>query len=101
MRPRTELHTLLKSLIGLGEVYFQPPSGLTMKYPCITYERSAASTEFADNYPYLYMKQYTLTVIDKDPDSPIPDKVAKLPLCTFDRQFKADNMNHDVFRIYF
>jgi hypothetical protein len=101
MRPRSELHDLLKSLVGSGKVYFQPPSGMSMEYPCITYERNSADTKFADNLPYRYEKQYSITVIDKNPDSLIPDRVAKLPQCTFDRQFKSDNMNHDVFRLYF
>ena len=101
MPPRTELQTLLESLIGLGKVYFQPPTGLQMVYPCIVYERNNANTQFADNIPYLYKKQYQITVIDKDPDSLIPDKVAKLPGCIFNTHFKADNMNHDVFTLYF
>jgi hypothetical protein len=40
-------------------------------------------------------------VIDPDPDSPIVDAVAELPLCTYDRFFTADNLNHDVFNLFF
>jgi len=72
-----------------------------MKYPCIVYQRDLARTEFAGNLPYSYTKRYQLTVIDPDPDSTIPDKVAKLPMCTLNRFFIADNLNHDVFEIYF
>jgi hypothetical protein len=42
-----------------------------------------------------------VTVIDQDPDSEIPDKVAQLPMTTFDRWFAANNLNHDVFDVYF
>jgi hypothetical protein len=72
-----------------------------MKYPCIVYHRDSANTKFADNSPYDYTKRYRLTVIDQDPDSELPDKVAMLPLCTFDRFFTADNLNHDVFTLFF
>jgi hypothetical protein len=99
MAPRLELHTLLKTLTQ--NVYYQPPETVSMIYPCIVYERSNATTQFADNLPYLYTKRYQITVIDRDPDSLIPDKVAKLPQCVFNRHFRQDNLNHDVFVMYF
>jgi hypothetical protein len=42
-----------------------------------------------------------VTVIDQNPDSPIPDRVAKLPLCSMSTFFVADKLNHDVFDIFF
>ncbi|HEY5139583.1 MAG TPA: hypothetical protein VIJ25_09760 [Methylococcales bacterium] len=101
MRPRSELKALLQGIIGSGALYFQPPSNIVMTYPCIVYARSNADTKFADNNPYHYEKRYMITVIDKDPDSAIPDKVAGLPACVFDRHYVADNLNHDVFVMYF
>jgi hypothetical protein len=96
---RVDLQTLLETIIG--NVYFQPPPTIKMEYPCIVYEISNADTKFADNYPYSYAKKYTLTVIDKNPDSLLPDKVAALQRCIFNRHFTSDNLNHDVFNIYF
>jgi hypothetical protein len=101
MGQRLELHEILKGIMGANQVYFQPPEDLAMTYPCITYERDDADTKFADNSPYRYTKRYQVTVMDRDPDSEFPDKVAKLPMCTFSRAFKADNLNHDVFNLYF
>lgn len=101
MRPRTDLHNLLVAILGSGEVHFQPPASVKLIYPCIIYKRDAADTKFADNNPYAYEKRYQVTVIDKNPDSLIPDKIAALPKCLFDRHFTADNLNHDVFNIYF
>jgi hypothetical protein len=72
-----------------------------MEYPCIVYFQDNADTQFADNNPYRYTKRYQVTVIDEDPDSPIPDLVAKLPMCTFDRWYAAENLNHNVFNIFF
>lgn len=99
MGDRLELHALLKELTE--HVYFQPPANVQMQYPCIVYSRDAADTLFAGNNPYRYTKRYQVTVIDRNPDSPIPDKVAVLPMCTFQRFFTADNLNHDVFDLYF
>lgn len=103
MGTRQKLHAVLLALLPEGHknVYFQPPNGLMMKYPCITYERSTMQTQYADNSSYSLHKRYEVTVIDKDPDSVIPDKVAMLPLCSHDRFFAVDNLNHDVFTLFF
>ncbi len=102
MDRRLQLQSLLEEIAGEDvKVYFQPPSNITMTYPCIRYERDAAETQFAGNRPYRYTKRYQVMVIDRDPDSPIPDKIAELPMCVFDRHYKAENLNHDVFNLYF
>jgi hypothetical protein len=101
MAPRVELQTILEGVLGTGNVYFQPPPSLQMQYPCIVYKRDDAQTDFAGNKPYLYSKRYQVTVIDRNPDSHIPDRIAELPMCLFDRFFAADNLNHDVFNLYF
>lgn len=94
-----ELQALLQTLTP--NVYFQPPSNVQMVYPCIVFNKSGARTQHAGNVPYRYTKRWQVTVIDRKPDSDIPDKVAKLPMCTFLRAFPADNLNHDVFELYF
>lgn len=101
MAPRLELQTLLEEILGGGNVYFQPPPNVQMQFPCIVYKRDDARTEFADNNPYSYTKRYQVTVIDRNPDSDIPDKVAALPMCIFNRWFAGDNLHHDVFNLYF
>jgi hypothetical protein len=72
-----------------------------MQYPAIVYQRYISKTAFADNAPYTVTQRYQVTVIDPDPDSPIPDKVAALPMCTKNRFFVANNLNHDVFNLYY
>lgn len=101
MGTRLELHGILTDVLGTRNVYFQPPVSVKMQYPCIVYQRSTGDTDFADNIPYRFTKRYQVTVIDKDPDSDIPDKVAQLPMTTYDRHFTSDNLNHDVFNVYF
>lgn len=98
---REELHSILLNLIDPKNVYFQPPNNLQLNYPCIIYNRETAVSEFADNSTYRYIKRYEVTVIDRNPDSRIPDKVAHLPMTTHSRWFAVDNLNHDVFTLYF
>lgn len=99
MAPRLELHELLESLSE--HVYFQPPTNIKVEYPCIVYKRDFAETKFADNVPYNHKLRYMVTVIDRDPDSDIPGKVAALPMSIYNRFFTADGLNHDVYNVFF
>ncbi len=101
MAPRLDLHQILKDLLGTSNVYFQSPDNLTMVYPCIRYKRQQALTRFAGDKPYTYTKKYQITVIDRNPDSDIPDKVAQLPMCIHDSFYTADGLNHDVYTLFF
>ncbi len=98
---RLQLQSLLETLLGSDKVYFQPPPNLEMEYPCIVYDVDQASTDFADNVPYKYIKRYRITVLAGDPDSNIPDKIAALPMSLFNRNFAANNLHHNVFLLYF
>ena len=100
MAPRALLQTALEAILGSNRVYFQPPENLKMSYPCIVYERDSEEVIYADNHPYHGTKRYSVTVIDRDPDSLIPDRVSKLPMCRFSTHFKTDNLNHDSYNIY-
>lgn len=98
---RTDLQSLLETLLGSDYVYFQPPESVKIEYPCIIYGRASGKTHFADDNPYIHKKRYQVMVIDKDPDSDIPDKVAALPTCVFIRHYNTNNMNHDVYNLYY
>ena len=99
---RLKLQTLLTELLaGDGKAYFQPPETVRMTYPAITYVRDSSYTEFADNGPYRRVKRWTVTHISRDPDDRTPDKIEALPLCEHNRFFVAENLNHNVFTLYF
>lgn len=98
---RLKLQNLLEEILETRNVYFQPPANIQIQYPCIVYKRDIARTQFAGNTPYHYKKRYQVTYISQDPDSDVPDKLAALPMCIFDRHFSAGNLNHDVFNLYF
>ena len=99
MAPRLQLHQLLETFTE--HVYFQPPVNVQLHYPCIVYKRDYATTLFADDHPYKFIKRYMVTIIDRDPDSEIPDKVAEMPMSLFNRFYTADDLNHDVYNVYF
>lgn len=98
---RLQIQVVLEDLLGSSNVYFQPPQNVQMSYPCIVYRRDYAYAEHAGNKLYYCHKRYQVTVIDRDPDSLIPDKVSALPMSAFNRFFVAENLNHDIFNVYF
>lgn len=101
MGQRLQLHSLLKSVLGSNNVYFQAPPSKQMLYPAIIYRIDDDKVEHANNKPYNRRIRYQVTVIDPDPDSLNPGKIAELPLCKFNRFYTADNLNHNVFNLYF
>lgn len=100
MASRLELHEVLCSILGTRNVYFQPPASIKMKYPAIKYSRADINNRFANNNVYAQHIAYQVIVIDANPDSEFVEKVSKLPLCSFDRHYTSDNLNHDVFTLY-
>ena len=101
MVTRIDLQNVLEELLGSRNVYYQPPESLKMSYPAIVYSRKTIDNSYANNSVYKQNYAYEITVIDKNPDSEIVNKVSKLPTCRFDRHFKSDNLNHDVFTLYY
>ena len=102
MGHRFDLHAILTQLIGdSGRAYFQPRQDIALSYPCIVYERDDSYVEYADNVKYGHKKRYQITVIDRNPDSPIVEAVEELPYTRYDRFFITDGLNHTVFQTYF
>lgn len=101
MSSRIELQDELEKLLGSKNVYYQPPESVKMQYPAIVFHRSNIDNNFADDLVYRQSHFYELIVIDKDPDSEIVEAVSKLPTCRYDRHYTAENLNHDVFTIYY
>ena len=98
-KTRLDLQQFLENLANSRNVYFQPPPSLQMHYPAIVYNINNIRNNPADNSVYTQFDQYSITVIDEDPDSELAKKVSKIPSCTFDRHFTADNLNHFVYAI--
>ena len=99
-RTRLDLHEELCAVLGSRNCYFDPPS--TLEYPCIKYELDDIDVQHADNKPYFYNHRYQVTIIDKDPDSTIYQRLLEhFSSCTFDRPLINDNLYHWIFVLYY
>lgn len=98
---RLELSALLRNTLGSDNVYFQPPETIKMKYPAIVYSLDNIQNVHADDGVYLSHRRYSVTLIDRNPDSIIIERLSALPLCQFNRHYTSDNLNHFVFTLYF
>ena len=101
MGRRDDLHTLLKATLGHNRAYFQPPEDVKMEYPCVKYERDRIMGTFADNIPYEHRTRYQLIYISRDVDDTMVQTLARLPRCSHERFYVANQLNHDVFTIFF
>lgn len=101
MPSRLELQTLLETILNSENVYFQAPSSDMMQYPCIIYKLDGYPSKFANNKPYKSERRYMITVIAANPDTTLVDEMVKLPKCSFDRHYVADNLNHWVFIMFY
>lgn len=102
MNDRYELHEELCSVLESRNVYFQAPSNLMMKYPCIRYKFSGISSKHANDYIYNYTKRYDGIIIDSDPDSGIPEKLlAHFQMFSLGTPYIADNLYHYPFTLYY
>jgi len=101
MGSRLDFQSLLEDLQDGVNVYYQPPTGLAISYPAIVYNQDFRKTEHADNIVYVGTWRYLVQVITHDPDDSLITLVANLPMTTFLRHFAHDNLNHNVFNVYF
>ena len=106
MRSRLTLHEELVNVLGNGNVYFQPPESTKITtYPCIIYELYDITNIKADNDYYLDPRQYRVTIVDTNPDSPIRDKMAKyksgVGLTKMVNIKIVNNLYHYTFNIYY
>lgn len=101
-RNRLKLHEKLCEILGSRNVYFQPPASVKMQYPAIVYNLKDIDPKHANNLVYARFFCYAITVIDRNPDSEIVDKISQLPMCSMDRpSYASDGLNHFVFTLYY
>lgn len=101
MASRIDLQEKLEELFGSSNVYYQPPASVKMEYPAIRYSRKNIDKKSADNAAYKLTNCYEIIVIDRKPDNKVIEKLLALPMCSYDRPYKADNLNHDVLTLYY
>lgn len=102
MGQRRDLDALLRLILGSGNVYFQPPESTKMRYPAIVYERTGYDTTYSNDRIYHLKDIYSVTIIDPDPDSLIPERmITVIPLATLKRRYTSNNLHHASFIIYY
>lgn len=98
MNSRLKLHSVL--LNYLPNVYYQPPSNIKMNYPCIIYSKSGKIRNYADDIIYRNRQQYSITVIEVDPDSEVADRMElEIPSCVISQYYTVDNLNHTTLNL--
>lgn len=101
MASRIDLQAKLEELLELRHVYYQPPENVKMEYPAIRYSKKKPDVKRANNKIYTKTNCYEVIVISRKPDEPVIDKIEELPMCEWDNHYVVDNLNHDVFTLYF
>lgn len=96
-----DLQIFFEELLGSRNVYFDPPENVRMKYPAIRYSRRKIENTFANNTVYKQDDCYEVIAIYKDPDDELPRKISRLPMCSSDGHYVADNLHHDRFTLYY
>lgn len=101
MASRLKLHEEFCTILGTRNAYFQPPASKRLSYPAIVYDIADRKNLHANDAVYKQDVAYEVTVIDEDPDSEIAKKVSMMPKCRWNRAFKSDNLNHEVYTLYY
>lgn len=97
-----DLQMELEELMEGNMVKFQPPPKYQLTYPCIVYNLDSGVTRFAGNMPYTFTRRYSVTLIDRNPDSRFIEKLAMaFPMITMDRVFSTQGLHHYVYTLYY
>jgi len=100
MRTYRDLLHLLQKAVDHNRVYFQPPENLKIGYPAVIFHLSKIKVDHAGDVPYKGAREYSVTLITKDPEPEVLDEILKIPYTTLDTTYITDGMNHFVFTTY-
>lgn len=103
MDRRPELHQIFKSLFTNGQphVYYQPPKDQSIVYDCIIYKLDDMPAVHANNFPYAWSHKYEVSIISRDPECPLRERVQELPTARMKTSFVKDNLHHFIFSLYY
>lgn len=99
LEERKSFHAWLKTFCP--NVYFMPPANVKMAYPCIVYSTGGVNTRFADNKLYSGHVEYSVTVIERQPNLLWTKLIGteKYPYSKYVTDFVSDNLYHTVIDI--
>lgn len=101
MSNRLELSAILRELLGSDNVYYNPPESKKMEYDAIRYSKKDIESRYANDAAYSLLHCYEITVISRKADPEVVDKLLRLPYCSFDRYYPANNLHHSVLTLYY
>ena len=85
-------------------VYYDPPTSIQMEYPCFRFVMNNTDSRYADNVHYINHKRWAITYITRDVeeiDQVIKEVLDKFKYSTHETTYKAENLVHVVFNLYF
>lgn len=99
-----ELRDKLYLVNNTKNVYYDPPESIRMEYPCFRFELNNIDVRHADNYAYARKPRWSVTYITRDVEE--IEEVSRQMLdifqyCNFDTSYRADNLQHSVYNLYF
>lgn len=80
-------------------VYYQPPETIKMVYPCIIYDLDRDDLIHADDLAYVRHKRYSVLIVDRNPDSLLPDAFSDAFNAGMERHYTKDNLHHFAYTI--
>lgn len=102
MARRLQLHEEFCRILGTRNVYFQPPESVKLKYDCIVYSVNNREDLRADDRHYRNFVRYEVTLIYRDPDSDLPERMLnEFTRISHQRHFTNDNLHHDIYTLFY
>lgn len=103
MRTRIEFRNMLAGVVGDSvKLYFQPPEGEKLKYPCIVYGRGTPITRHANDEKYLKLRNFDVLLIVADAeDTELSEKLEDIKYSRPGKPYMSDRLYHYPFSIYY
>ena len=97
---------LAKPFVKKGDktshVYYNPPTGFQLEFPCFVYEDGDPNVNYADNLKYCHFPHWKITTISRDRESAdLAPLLEKFPRCSYSTSFISDNLAHRVYDFYY
>lgn len=97
---RLSLDRVLKKIADSNNcsLWFDPPTGAILTYPCILYSPTNPTNLKANNKPYIIFRSYQITYITKEPDHEniVKEIINKVPYGHLVREYTKNNLHHTV-----
>ena len=84
-----------------SNVYFQPPGGHKLTYPCIVYSLNDLDSMYANNEVYHFDAKYSVQYMTRDPDDPAIFEIARIPTCRMSSSFTSDHVHHYQYNLWY